>query len=153
MVTHRAIAVLWVVLTVPWAGGAMGQTRPATMPSTAPGRDYAKLSGEQLVRLLLDRRTLPAAFKQLRGPGDGRFKDFHDVPSEVVVCPQGRGAKPIYIVLSHSVMFYQDAQAGYSVDKPEELFGPKLLDIQVPKPGARLEPREEIGRASCRERV
>src|SRR5688572_14758438 len=75
-----------------------------------PARDseqdsFTKLSGEELVRSLLDEKSRSRAFYELwrrSNPGkDEGFEEFeagHYDPM-VVVCPQEKGEQPIHIVL------------------------------------------------------
>lgn len=95
---------------------------------------FARMSGAELAQRLTDEASRPRAFYELwrrafptRDHGFTRFSEYHFDP-QVVVCPQGEGSPPIYLLLSGSLPRSTDRDA-YVVPNPDELFR------SIPPPG------------------
>lgn len=100
----------------------------AVWPSLSNGQPQqsSRLSGPELVQRMRDARTRVAAFRELvRRSGEGAGEKLNS--AEVIVCPQGPGKKPVYIVLTNFQLRNTTSEhrwSGYPVEKPAELFGP-----------------------------
>ncbi len=84
------------------------------------------LSGPDLIRRLGEAETRIAAFRELASRSEKKPLEKLN-SAEVIVCPQGTGEKPIYIVLTKFDVPETSTDhrfSGYPVEKPEELFGP-----------------------------
>ena len=101
---------------------------------------FAKLSGKELIQRLTDEKSRSRAFYELwrrsepgKDEGYDDFEEGHDEPT-VVVCPQEKGAPPIYIVLCGFLGRSDTAlREGYTVEKPNELFpSPPGLPSRTP---------------------
>ncbi|MFH1707936.1 MAG: hypothetical protein ABIF71_08455 [Planctomycetota bacterium] len=93
--------------------------------------EYAGMSGEALIQQLLVEETRSLAFYELlRRSGHADAADFESFLNDhyepvVVVCPQGKGKPPIYVVLYG--YFSRDIisiSGGFQTNNPAELFTP-----------------------------
>ena len=105
---------------------ASSHAQPSIDKEQAP---FTNLSGKELVQRLTDGKSRPRAFYELwrraEPDNDDGFEDFakeHYEP-EIVVCPQGKSAPPIYVVLcgfleKSGFMSADD----YEIERQDELF-------------------------------
>lgn len=115
------LAALVLVLGLPTTLLTAGDRRAVSRPSASKSQALAKLSGAELIQRLFDDRTRLAAYRELSRRGGAKNPQEYTRP-EVVVCPQGKGRKPIYVVLSHFLDRCVYGPEDYAVERPEELF-------------------------------
>jgi len=89
-----------------------------------------------------------AAFRLLAGRtdyGEGSGSGPY-VSAEVIVCPQGEGQEPIYIVLTpFAYALRAGRHDGYPVADPDGLFGPPPMPLEQPmSPHARFQKRDDL---------
>lgn len=132
---HFSLAVLTVAVAL---GVLLACQKP---PPEAAHYPFTKLSGNELMKLLLETETRSRAFYELwrrgrpayesdeKDEGFDAFENGHHNPT-IVVCPQEKGAPPIYIVLSNVLGRSDSSDYGkYPITNPSELFrsAPTLL--------------------------
>ncbi len=117
----------------------VGAASAADGRAATQGADLGALSGRELVRRLLHDDTRLAAFRELmRRKG---HKDLDDLRRpEVVVCPQGPGKEPLYLVLSEFLTPFRRSDP-FAPDDPEALFPEPPGVAAAPDP---LAPREKL---------
>ena len=127
--------------------GAQEATRTAISPREA----MRNVSGPELIRRLSDAKSRLAAFRELAlRSGEGRSEKMNS--AEVIVCPQGTGEKPIYIVSDQvrcprrgRAAVHRVGSQAIRVEKPEELFGPPPEYPEEPiPPHGRLDKRGSL---------
>src|SRR2546429_9072761 len=113
----------------------------APVPADPGQAEFSKLSGVELVQLLLEQQSRPRAFYELwrrahgnEDPGFNEFSEEH-YDAETVVCPQGERSPPIYLVLCGFMPRNQpSAREAYWVDKPDELSPPLPEELRYRGP-------------------
>lgn len=120
----RRLGAVWVALVM---------TAVILLPSKAiRSQEAAKpptmksLSGPELIRALGDAKTRLAAFRELAARAGERDPAKLN-SAEVIICPQGEGKKPIYVVLTNlsvRTTTTDRRSSGYPAHQPEDLFGP-----------------------------
>jgi hypothetical protein len=111
--------------------------------SNAPEKSPEK-SRRDLIKRLLDDKTRLAAFREL-AKGSDDDESWRRTSAEVIVCPQGEGKDPIYMVLtpfSYGSYSYAGRHAGYPVADPGGLFGPPP-ERPIP-PHAKFDKRDNL---------
>ena len=105
----------------------------------AATRLYADATGAQLARALVPAETRWAAWQELArranakaGDGEERIVVEEGAEPEVIVCPQGEGRGPVYVVLHRFLTSTSDSASGYPVARPAELFPPLPVAPDAP---------------------
>jgi hypothetical protein len=120
-VAATGLALLLLALSSsPGSGQVRADTDAAAPARAASDPELARRSGRELVRQLLDDSTRLAAFRELsRRKGREDLDDLRQ--PEVVVCPQGEGQEPLYLVLAEFLSAFHGT-GHFDSDGLDELF-------------------------------
>ena len=147
MTTACACIAAAVILLAGLSGLAQGAEGSRSGPASNPSGDrgeYARMSGRALVENLTNAQYRSRAFYELWKrdlPGEAvdyeSFLQGHYDP-ETIVCPQGNGAPPLYLVLygflgTDSLLWNN----GYEITNPAELFPRSYSPAGTPLYGVR----------------